>query len=97
MIAPPSGSPLGRAMRDALHEFGLERKIKEKEIFIHWEEIVGSAIARHSAPKRFAGGKLWIAVEEAAWRQELSLMRAELVAKINGALGMALVEEIVLR
>ena len=90
-------APLEAALHNAIVQQGLDRGIREQRLFIQWEEIVGTAIARHSKPVRLRNGLLWVQVTEAAWRQELSLMRIELVAKINTAVGSDLVKEIRLR
>ena len=75
----------GSALRNALRRQGIERSVREQDVLVRWEEIVGPAIARQARPLRLHRGVLWIAVEDAAWRQELSLMRMELVEKINTA------------
>ena len=90
-------APLEAALHNAIIQQGLDSGIREQRLFIQWEEIVGAAIARHSKPVRLRNDLLWVQVTEAAWRQELSLMRIELVAKINAALGEDLVKEIRLR
>jgi predicted nucleic acid-binding Zn ribbon protein len=90
-------APLAKALHEALKQQGIERQILEQEIVIRWEEIVGIAIARQARPGRIRNGVLWIEVEDAAWRQELSLMRLELVETINKAVGERIVEEIHLR
>lgn len=84
-------------MKKALAEQGLDRGIREQDLFLRWEEIVGSAIAKQAAPHRLRNGLLWMQVVDSAWRQELSLMRRELVAKINTALGEEIVKDIRLR
>ncbi len=87
----------GSALKNAIAQQGLERGIREQDLFIRWEEIVGVAIARQAKPHRLRNGVLWLQVVDAVWRQELSLMRRELIAKINAALGEDLVKEIRLR
>jgi predicted nucleic acid-binding Zn ribbon protein len=85
------------ALHSALAEYGLEKGIKEQEVFLRWEEIVGKAIANNARPSRLDQGKLWIRVNNAGWRQELSLMRVELINKINLAIGAEIVKEVILR
>jgi predicted nucleic acid-binding Zn ribbon protein len=89
--------PLAAALRSALSQQGLERGIREQDLFLRWEEIVGTAIARQATPRRLHNGVLWVHVEDAGWRQELSLMRRELAATINAAIGEELVKDIRLR
>lgn len=88
---------IGDAMRQAIERQGLERGIGEQRLIHQWPELVGPAIAAHATPQRLRSGVLWLQVEDAAWRQELSLMRRELVAKINAWAGEELVKELRLR
>ncbi|MFA6233821.1 MAG: DUF721 domain-containing protein [Bacteroidota bacterium] len=90
-------APLADVMKKALIQQGLDHGIREQNIFLHWEDIVGTAISKHATPNRLRSGLLWLHVVDAAWRQELSLMRRELVAKINTALGEEIVKDIRLR
>ncbi|PLX31517.1 MAG: hypothetical protein C0600_05460 [Ignavibacteria bacterium] len=87
----------GAALRDALRRQGIERSVREQDVLVRWDEIVGLAIARQARPLRLHHGVLWITVQDAAWRQELSLMRLELVEKINAAVQDEVVKEIRLR
>jgi predicted nucleic acid-binding Zn ribbon protein len=84
-------------MHKVLVEQGLDHGIREQNLFLRWEEIVGIAIAKQATPSRLRNGLLWLKVVDAAWRQELSLMRRELIAKINAALGEEIVKDIRLR
>ena len=90
-------APFDEALGSALRSFGLERHVKEHEVLQRWEELVGLAIANHATPVRLLNGTLWVRVVDAAWRHELFLHRAELARTLNEALGMPLVEEIILR
>ncbi|MBR9978246.1 MAG: DUF721 domain-containing protein [Bacteroidetes bacterium] len=88
---------LGSVLRRVLREEGLERGIREQHVLQKWEEIVGPAIAANAEPLRLRNGVLWLHVVDAAWRQELSLMRQELVTTINTTLGENIVTDIRLR
>jgi predicted nucleic acid-binding Zn ribbon protein len=87
----------GDALTNSLRAFGIERSIKEHDVLQRWEELVGAAIANHATPVRLLHGTLWVRVEDAAWRHELFLRRGELKRTINDALGMTLIEEVILR
>ena len=64
-------STVADALHAALAEYGLEKGMKEQEVFLRWEEIVGKAIANNAHPTRLDQGRLWIRVNNAGWRQEL--------------------------
>ncbi|MBR9975410.1 MAG: DUF721 domain-containing protein [Bacteroidetes bacterium] len=97
MKRPWKTQTIGAAMRQAIERQGLERGIAEQRLIHQWPELVGPAIATHATPQRLRGGVLWLQVEDAAWRQELSLMRRELIAKINAWAGEEMVKELRLR
>jgi hypothetical protein len=59
-----------------------------------WGQAVGVRIARHSQPKRFKDGTLWIAVDNAAWMQQLSLLSEDIRGKVNQGLESPLVEKL---
>lgn len=48
-----------------------------------WPEIVGEAIAARSNAVGFAEGVLYVEVEDAAWRQELSMKLGSLLKAIH--------------
>ena len=88
---------MGSALQQAIEQHGLERGMVEQRLLQQWEALVGPAIAAHATPQRLRAGVLWLKVGEAAWRQELSLMRRELIAKINTWAGDDIVTELRLR
>jgi predicted nucleic acid-binding Zn ribbon protein len=92
-----SAHAVGDALHEALQAFGMERKIKEHEVILRWTELVGPVIAAHATPKRFINGILWVTVDDAAWRHQLSLDRIALLKKINETLGVAIIEDVRLR
>ena len=96
-MKPSNLSSVGSALREAIRQFGLERKIREQEVLTRWEDIVGQAIARHAMAERLDKGTLLVKVSDPAWRQELFLRRTELMEKINTAAGQQVVAEIVFR
>jgi predicted nucleic acid-binding Zn ribbon protein len=97
MKTPWHTDRLGSALQRALERQGMTRRIREQEVLLRWEELVGTAIANHAKPERMRNGVLWVQVTDASWRHELHLMRGGLVERINNALGDAVVEELRLR
>jgi predicted nucleic acid-binding Zn ribbon protein len=52
-----------------------------------WPEAAGPAIAAAARPTAERNGTITLTCEAAVWAQELDLMEAELVARLNAALG----------
>jgi predicted nucleic acid-binding Zn ribbon protein len=76
---------------------GLASKLKEYRVFGHWGRAVGDVIAQHSQPVAIRGRKLTVVVDSSAWMQQLSLLRPEIIGKVNQAMGQDAVESITLR
>ncbi len=62
----------------ALGQSEILRTARAQATLRSWDEIVGPGLASRSAPDRFDKGTVWVAVEGAAWAQELR-MRKELI------------------
>jgi hypothetical protein len=53
----------------------------------HWRVLVGQEIARRAQPITLTDGILQVAVDNSPWLQELSLREAELLHRIQSAVG----------
>ncbi len=87
---------LSATLGSALRACGLQGRLVEYRIFGQWEHVVGPAIARHARPRVLRGKKLYLLVDSPAWMQQLSLMRPEIIEKLNERLGTGVVKEITL-
>ena len=74
-----------------------EQRLKEGEIWLVWNDAVGSRIAAHAAPAAFREGTLTLHVDSAPWLQQLNFLKKELIAKVNAALGQEMVKDIYLK
>jgi predicted nucleic acid-binding Zn ribbon protein len=59
-----------------------------------WESAVGPAVAASARPTAERDGVLTVTCAAAVWAQELDLMAAELIARLNAALGVDGVREL---
>lgn len=75
---------------------GMREKMDELDIASWWDEVAGGMVARHTTGITLRRGKLFIRVDSAPLRQELTYMRATIVEKLNERLGRAVVQEVVL-
>jgi predicted nucleic acid-binding Zn ribbon protein len=76
---------------------GITSRLEKEKAVILWEEVVGKSIARRAAAVSVKGGKLFVAVENSVWLQQLALMKEGIMDKINSRLGKAVVEDIIFR
>jgi predicted nucleic acid-binding Zn ribbon protein len=52
-----------------------------------WTQAAGEAIAASARPTAERSGVLTVSCQAAVWAQELDLMAADLIPRLNGALG----------
>jgi predicted nucleic acid-binding Zn ribbon protein len=86
---------LGNAIRDLCRNWGIDKKLKEHKVIAQWLSIVGERIAREAQPVSVRDGKLFVHVEKAVWRNELTFMKRELISKVNRNIGVPLIHDIV--
>ncbi|HEY6010843.1 MAG TPA: DUF721 domain-containing protein [Nitrospirota bacterium] len=76
---------------------GLEGRLSEYHVFGRWEKAVGSMIAQHTRPEALRAKKLTVIVDSPAWMQQLSLLKPEIIEKVNRGLGKEAIRDIALR
>jgi predicted nucleic acid-binding Zn ribbon protein len=89
--------PLKVLINRMLRAYGLGDKIDEIDLIKKWEELVGPMIAKHTTEIYFRQKKLFIHLDSAPLRQELSYARQKLIKKLNESAGKELVEELILK
>lgn len=74
---------------------GLDSRMQELKILSVWSECVGEAIAKYSTPVEIKKNKLFVSVENAAWRYELSLKKIEIIDNLNRSFKKKLIKDII--
>ncbi len=77
-----------------LAHLGLGHASDIRRLMDRWKEIVGERIAAQATPLALKSSELVVAVPDAVWRQELSLMTPELRDRINAELGRNVIAKI---
>ncbi len=85
---------LSSLLNKTLASHGLTTRLKEYRVVGRWEKIVGKVIARHAQPSSLRGKKLSVAVDSSAWMQQLSLLKPDLIEKLNHGLGAGSIQDI---
>ncbi|MBN1634288.1 MAG: DUF721 domain-containing protein [Ignavibacteria bacterium] len=74
---------LEKEMENFVNELGLPEKLQELEIIRIWNECVGIPISNRTKSVFIAKNKLFVKVEDAVWRFELSLRKEEILKVFN--------------
>ncbi len=84
-------------LTQVLHEQKLDRPLNELHLIDLWPEVVGTTLARQTDGLYIRQGTLYLHVRSAIVRNELLMMRDNLVRKLNEAVGVEVIRDIVLR
>jgi predicted nucleic acid-binding Zn ribbon protein len=56
-------------------------------VFSQWDELVGEVLAAHARPASLRDGTLVVSVDDPAWATQLRWFQADLLARLEGAVG----------
>lgn len=88
---------LSHALGRMLNARGMGGRLEGYRVLGQWEKSVGPVIARHAQPQTVRGKKLTLVVDSPAWMQQLSLLKPEILDKVNRGLGKTAIKDIALR
>jgi predicted nucleic acid-binding Zn ribbon protein len=75
---------MGGIVERLVASLGLRRNYYGWWVVSNWAEIVGEHYARKSRALRFEDGVLYVAVEDASWRQMLAMDSEKVLKIIHG-------------
>ncbi|MCX7779367.1 MAG: DUF721 domain-containing protein [Negativicutes bacterium] len=70
----------------ALGQLGIRKQYQEKSVAAHWREIAGEEIYAHARVIAVNRGVLLVAVDNSAWCHHLSIIKQEIIHKVNAFL-----------
>jgi len=88
---------LGSVIKEYLKENNIDRKLAEVDIVSSWESIIGKQIARATSTIFIKDGTLHLHLKSSIVRNELLMMRSEIIRAINQRAGFEIVKAIVLK
>ena len=86
--------PLDEVLKKLLREEGLEVPLLQKRLVDSWEVVTGNVVARYTAEKFIRNQTLFVRITNPALRQDLSMMRTQLVKRLNGQVGSFVISDI---
>ena len=86
--------PLRELVDQMLRAYGLGDRLDEMSLVKSWEDIVGKMIAKHTTDIYFNRGVLYIALDSAPLRQELTYAKTKLIDRLNEQAGKQMVKDI---
>ena len=75
--------PLSSVLGDYLKATGLDASIDRIVVLEEWSAIVGHRIAQVTRATEVRGDSLLVEVDSSAWLSELTMMRSEILERVN--------------
>ncbi len=88
---------LGQAVSEFIADNRIGTKLKEVNLIIQWEELLGKTISRYTKNICIKNGTLYIEVTSAVVRSELFMMREDIISRMNERAGEILVKKIIFK
>ncbi|MHC8948141.1 DciA family protein [Sphingobacterium hungaricum] len=85
-----------QAVEKMLDVYHLRRKFDETSILSAWPNIIGKAIANRTQQIYIKDKKLFVKVESAVIKNELMLMRKQIMVNVNEYVGKVVVEDLII-
>lgn len=85
---------LGEALHRLLCSWGVDGKVREQQVALHWPRIVGPRIATHTEALRVEDGTVYVRVGSAPWRTELMFMKKDIIDRLNQEAGREVIKDI---
>lgn len=79
-----------------LQSYKHRRKLNEARITDMWYKLMGPAIGKYTRSVQFKNNTLYISIESAALRQELSMATEKIMRNLNEELGDDIVKRVVI-
>lgn len=86
---------LKEAIEQMLQVYKIKRRYDETGIISAWPELVGKSVANRTKELFINDRKLFLRIESSVIKNELLLMRAQIIEKINDRAKSTLVEDII--
>ena len=88
---------VGQIINDLLQKENLDVAIDEHRASALWPQIVGDGINRYTISRSVKDGVMTVRLSSASLANELMLIRASIIQRINEALGREIIREIIFK
>ncbi|GGB23296.1 MULTISPECIES: DUF721 domain-containing protein [Mucilaginibacter] len=86
---------LKEAIEQMLNVYKIKRRFDETGVITAWPDLVGKSVANRTKELFVRDKKLFLRIESSVIKNELMLMRSQIIEKINNEAKSVLVEEII--
>ncbi len=94
-MARTNDKSLKEAIEQMLQVYKLRRKFDETGLVLAWPDIMGKSVANRTKDIFIRERKLFVRIESAVIKNEMVLMRSNIIDRMNERMGRKVIEEIV--
>jgi len=87
---------ISEVISEYVEAFRLKGKLSEVKLINSWSEIIGEKIAKRTLELKIQNRKLFVKIQSSIIRQELMMIRTELVKRLNAKAGESVIDEMIL-
>ncbi len=80
-----------------LKAYKLDDKLAERRLIASWESVMGAMIAKHTTDLYIKHKQLFVSLDSAALRNELSLAKTKIVKMLNDEVGLEVINDVILK
>lgn len=85
---------VGGLIQGLMKKLGITARLEKQSAVTMWAEVVGPKIAEETKALKIDGDTLVVKVSRAAWRQQLTFMKPDLLSKLESAVGKGCISDI---
>ena len=86
--------PLGEILLKLLRDEGLETPLQQKRLIDAWETVAGPMVASYTTERFIKNKTLFVKIINPALRHDLSMMRTQLMRRLNEQVGALIITDI---
>jgi predicted nucleic acid-binding Zn ribbon protein len=88
---------ISEVIEEYLKNSGLNHKLKKARIINHWEDLVGRAVAKRTTSIYIRKKTLFVSLNSSVVKNELLMMRQQIIDALNKYAGEIIIEKIVIK
>ena len=96
-LDPPDPRRVAESLDAVARSLGAPPATALATLFGGWTDIVGDAVAAHCRPLSLTRGTLALAVDEPGWATQITYLEADLLRRLDEALGRGVVARVTVR
>lgn len=88
---------LREAIQEFLNTYRLDEKLQERKVLESWGAVMGKMVSNHTTDLYIRNKKLYVKVDSAALRSELSYTRTKIRDVLNKVAGAEAITDVIIR